>query len=200
MEEIDDPEVLALTSPSFADVRIDFGMARAEIAAEVAARQTAELWAAIADVLEDAERHPEVFIDDRAQLSARDRREYAVRSATADLAVRLSVAESSVRMWGDAARALRRSAPTVWVAFTEGRVSSANARTVADTVATLPSEAHARFVESIGDAAELALIEFVGADDQGYKKPKKAAKKSGKKAAKADAAPAAEAAPEAPKA
>ena len=154
MEEIDDPEVLALTSPSFADVRIDFGMARAEIAAEVAARQTAELWAAIADVLEDAERHPEVFIDDRAQLSARDRREYAVRSATADLAVRLSVAESSVRMWGDAARALRRSAPTVWVAFAEGRVSSVNARTVADTVATLPPEAHARFVESIGDAAE----------------------------------------------
>ena len=54
--------------------------------------------------------------------------------------------------------------------------------------------------QRIGDAAELALIEFVGADDQGYKKPKKAAKKSGKKAAKADAAPAAEAAPEAPKA
>jgi large subunit ribosomal protein L17 len=53
--------------------------------------------------------------------------------------------------------------------------------------------------QRIGDAAELALIEFVGADDQGYKKPKKAGKK-GKKAAKADAAPAAEAAPEAPKA
>src|SRR6478609_8442257 len=56
--------------------------------------------------------------------------------------------------------------------------------------------------QRIGDAAEMALIEFVGADDQGYKKPKKAAKKSGKKAKaeKADAAPAAEAAPEAPKA
>ena len=36
--------------------------------------------------------------------------------------------------------------------------------------------------QRIGDAAEMALIEFVGADDQGYKKPKKAAKKSGKKA------------------
>src|SRR4051812_10073059 len=53
--------------------------------------------------------------------------------------------------------------------------------------------------QRLGDAAEMALIEFVAADDQGYKKPKKAAKKSGKKA-KADAAPAAEAAPEAPKA
>ena len=49
--------------------------------------------------------------------------------------------------------------------------------------------------QRIGDAAEMALIEFVGADDEGYKKSK-GKKKSGKKAA-----PAAEAAaPEAPKA
>jgi len=57
--------------------------------------------------------------------------------------------------------------------------------------------------QRIGDAAEMAIIEFVGADDQGYKKSKgaKKARKSGaKKAAKADAAPAAAAAPEAPKA
>lgn len=58
--------------------------------------------------------------------------------------------------------------------------------------------------QRIGDAAEMALIEFVGADDQGYKKSKGSAKKSakksgGKKAKKADAetteaaAPAAEA-------
>ncbi|MBL9217812.1 MAG: 50S ribosomal protein L17 [Opitutaceae bacterium] len=50
--------------------------------------------------------------------------------------------------------------------------------------------------QRIGDAAEMALIEFVAADDQGYKKPKKGAKK-GKKAAKADAAPAAAEAPKA---
>jgi large subunit ribosomal protein L17 len=50
--------------------------------------------------------------------------------------------------------------------------------------------------QRIGDAAEMALIEFVGADDKGYSKSK--GKKKGKKAAK----PAAEAAPatEAPKA
>jgi large subunit ribosomal protein L17 len=53
--------------------------------------------------------------------------------------------------------------------------------------------------QRIGDAAEMALIEFVGADEQGYKKSKGAAKKKGAKKAKA-AAPAAEAAPEAPKA
>lgn len=52
--------------------------------------------------------------------------------------------------------------------------------------------------QRIGDAAEMAIIEFVGADDQGYKKSKGAAKKKGAK--KAKAAPAAEAAAEAPKA
>ena len=58
--------------------------------------------------------------------------------------------------------------------------------------------------QRISDAAELALIEFVKADDPGYKKSK--GKKSGKgkkaKAPKAEAAPTAEAAPaaEAPKA
>jgi large subunit ribosomal protein L17 len=46
----------------------------------------------------------------------------------------------------------------------------------------------------ISDAAEMALIEFVKADDPGYKKRKKPAKKS-KKAAAAEAAPAAEATP-----
>ena len=50
--------------------------------------------------------------------------------------------------------------------------------------------------QRIGDAAEMALIEFIGADDEGYKKSK--GKKKGAK--KAKAAPAAEAAPEAPKA
>lgn len=49
----------------------------------------------------------------------------------------------------------------------------------------------------VSDAAEMAIIEFVKADDQGYKKAKKPAAK-GKKAAKTEAsAPAAEAAPEA---
>src|SRR4051812_12122784 len=61
--------------------------------------------------------------------------------------------------------------------------------------------------QRIGDAAEMALIEFVGADDEGYKKSKgsakkKSAKKSGgkKAAATTEAAPPAEAALDAPKA
>ena len=46
----------------------------------------------------------------------------------------------------------------------------------------------------LGDAAEMALIEFVKADDQGYKKSKS---KRSSKAKKAKATPAAEAAAEA---
>ena len=49
--------------------------------------------------------------------------------------------------------------------------------------------------QRIGDAAEMALIEFVGADDQGYKKPKGAGRrKSAKAAASADTPAKAEAA------
>jgi large subunit ribosomal protein L17 len=55
--------------------------------------------------------------------------------------------------------------------------------------------------QRLGDAAEMALIEFIGADDEGYKKSK-GKKKSARKAKPAAeaAAPAAEAAPEAPQA
>jgi large subunit ribosomal protein L17 len=54
--------------------------------------------------------------------------------------------------------------------------------------------------QRIGDAAEMALIEFVGAEDTGYSKSR--GKKKGAKKAKpaAEAPAAAEAAPEAPKA
>lgn len=161
MEELDDPEVLALTSPEFADVRLDLGMARAEFAAEAAARQTAELWSSICDVLDDAARHPEIFIDPRARLSDGERREYAMRSAAADLAVRLSVAESSVRTWGSAAQALRASAPRIWASFREGVVSVANARCVADFVGELPADACTSFEDAVLDAvARLAPARF----------------------------------------
>lgn len=53
--------------------------------------------------------------------------------------------------------------------------------------------------QRLGDAAEMALIEFVGADDEGYKKSK-GKKKSAKKAKPAAAAAAPAAAPETPKA
>lgn len=158
MEEIDERElaaaqVLALTSPEFADIRIDLGMARAEFASAAAARQTADLWSSIADVLDDAVGHPEIFLDSRARLSGSERRDYAVRSAAADLAVRLSVAESSVRAWASAAQTLRTGTPRIWAAFREGEVSAANARTVAETVSELPADARAAFEDAVLDAA-----------------------------------------------
>jgi large subunit ribosomal protein L17 len=52
--------------------------------------------------------------------------------------------------------------------------------------------------QRIGDAAEMALIEFVGAEDTGYSKSR--GKKKGAKKAKPAAEAAAPAAPEAPKA
>lgn len=56
--------------------------------------------------------------------------------------------------------------------------------------------------QRLGDAAEMALIEFVGADDTGYKKSKGAKKKGAKKAtpAASSAEASAKADPEAPKA
>jgi len=157
MEDLDPAtlaEADALTSPAFVDVRLDLGMARAEFAAQAIARQTAELWHAIAEVLDDAERHPEQFLHERAQLSARDRRDYAVRSAAADLAVRLGVAESTIRSWGGFGRDLRRDAPRVWTAFCEGRIGVTNARAVAETLATLPPEARAAFDGLVVERAE----------------------------------------------
>ncbi len=53
--------------------------------------------------------------------------------------------------------------------------------------------------QRLGDAAEMALIEFVGADDEGYKKSK-GKKKSAKKVKPAAEAAAPAAVPEAPKA
>ena len=47
----------------------------------------------------------------------------------------------------------------------------------------------------VSDAAEMALIEFVGADDTGYKKQSRKRGKAARTATKAEAAPVAEAAP-----
>jgi hypothetical protein len=153
MNQLDDPEVLALTSPEFVEVRIDLKMARAEFAAQAAVRQTAELWSSIADLLRDVERHPEVFIDGRVTLTAAERREYAIRSAVADLAVRLAVAENSIRAWGLAAQLLRADLPGVWAAFRDGQISVANVRSTAEFANDLDSDARAAFEQAVLEVA-----------------------------------------------
>jgi hypothetical protein len=165
MDEFDDPEVLAelraLTSPEFVGVRIEHGIGRAEFAAKAANRQTAELWKSIAEIVDEAQRHPEAFIDPRAQLTEWQRRDYAERSAVADLAVRLAVAENTVRSWGHAAAVLRARTPRVWSRFCEGDISSANARIVSDSVNSLPHDAHEAFEDAVLDwAVELSPARF----------------------------------------
>lgn len=76
-----------------------------------------------------------------------------MRSAVADLAVRLSVAENTVRMWGSGAQTLRTRTPRVWAGFREGAISAANARSVVEVVTELPVGACTAFEDAVLDAA-----------------------------------------------
>lgn len=153
MDEFDDPEVLAFTSPAFADVRIEAGLARAEFISAAAIRQTAELWGGVARILRDAEENPEVYLDLGASLTESQRRDYAVRSAAADIAVRLVVSENTVRGWASSAETLWTATPTVWTAFCEGTVAVANARVVAQLAVDIPAESHSVFDAALAGAA-----------------------------------------------
>lgn len=153
--------------PARAEVRVEFGLARAELAQRSARRAVAEQYAAIEATLAEARAFPEVFLGpyssaDRAQSSpaaersaTAERSALAERAAVADLAVRLGLAEQTVREQDYHARILLTRTPRVWRAFREGAVSVPNARAVADAVASLPDaalEAHRAF-----DEAALAL-------------------------------------------
>lgn len=133
-----------LLDPSRADVRVDFGMARAWVALENANKATAEQWAAVADTLDEARAHPGVFLAESAALAPAERVSYAIRAAAADLAVRLAISESSVRAQDVHSHTLQGSMPQLWAEFVQGRVAPANARTAADLVATLPDEREVR--------------------------------------------------------
>ena len=122
---------------SRADTRIHFELGRAEFAAGQMARATAEQMAAIANVLDDARRHPEIYVvlDDeptKRQLGI------AMDAAIADIAMRLSIAEGTVVAMAHQADLLRTRAPRVWGMFREGEISAANARCVAATLDALP--------------------------------------------------------------
>jgi hypothetical protein len=135
--------------PRRADVRVEFGVARAEVSHGAINRLTAEQWGSFADVLDEARHSPGVFVDPLLPMRAAERVEFAQRAAAADLAVRLGMSESSVRSQASDAVTLRGRLPLLWARFRDGDVSPANARTAADLVRLLPVDAG---VDAIFDA------------------------------------------------
>ena len=135
-------------------------MVRAEFAQRAATVAQAEQFAAIHAALREARANPEVFVVD---ISARDAVAFVERAAVADLAVRLGLAEHTVRQQAHQALVLIQRAPGVWSAFRDGDICSANACTVADLAASLPNspDAWAAFEHAVlGLAATLAPARF----------------------------------------
>ncbi len=136
-----------LFDPSQAWTRVEFGMARAEVAGMQAAAAVAEQWAACADVLVEARAFPDVFTD--LPLTAPDAVEFAVRAAVADLGVRLGVSARVVREQAHLAELLMVRAPTVWAYFREGELTAGHARVVADLLTGLPQDCWASLQEQV---------------------------------------------------
>lgn len=142
-----------------ASTRVEFGMAEAEVAQRIQWRAAAEVFRAIDATMLEAAAHPEVFVD--WQMLRGDAVELAERAAVADLAVRLSIAEATVRNQGHIARTLRERLPRLWAWFAEGEVSTPNAREAAAIVTELPTEHWSSFEDSIvDDARTLAPARF----------------------------------------
>jgi hypothetical protein len=117
--------------------RVESQLAVAEFSASQIAKAAAAQMAAIASVLDEARRHPEIYIelDDeptKRQLAV------AMDAAIADIAMRLSMAEGTVTALARQAELLTSRAPRTWAMFWEGEISTGNARCVAATVESLP--------------------------------------------------------------
>ncbi|MBX3098454.1 MAG: DUF222 domain-containing protein [Salinibacterium sp.] len=111
------------------------------------------MFRALDSSLREARLHPEVFVNTE-HLTARDAVEFAVRAATADLAVRLNLAEATVRTQADIGAKLRERLPRIWVWFGEGEVPTQNAREAASLVADLPAEFWGPFDEQLLEPAK----------------------------------------------
>lgn len=159
-EALDDLELLEASGLPWDETRpgtrVDFALARAEFAGRQLAHAAADQMAAIVDVLDEAWRHPEIYVPLEGEPTARQL-DLAAEAATADLAMRLSVAEGTVATLARQARALRSRAPRVWAMLHDGLVSAANARRVADTLESLPPDADADATLD-ATAAELAPL------------------------------------------
>jgi hypothetical protein len=147
-----------LFDPSQAWTRVEFGMARAEVAGMQASRAVAEQWAACADVLAEARAFPEVFTDLPAV--GPESVEFAVRAAVADLAVRLGVSAGVVREQSHLAELLMVRTPLVWAHFREGEITAGHARVVADLLTGLPEGCWAGFQEQVLARRRLPVAKF----------------------------------------
>jgi Domain of unknown function (DUF222) len=140
-----------LLDPALAHIRVEFGMAEAEVAQHALWRSSAQVFRAIDATLREAAAHPEVFIE--AHMLRGDAIEFAERAAAADLAVRLNLAESTVRNHGQVAATLRERLPRLWREFIDGEVSTQNARESAGLATKLAPQHWAEFEQRILDVA-----------------------------------------------
>ncbi len=152
-------DIPLLFDPARAETRVEFGMAEAEYALRSQWRASAEVFRAIDATLREAVAAPALFID--ARMLRGDAVEFAQRAVVADLAVRLMLAESTVRDYGFTAAILRERLPLLWGWFTEGDVSTQNAREAAAIAAELAPEFWSEFeARIIGIARTLAPARF----------------------------------------
>lgn len=131
---------------------------------------TSDQYAGIAAVLRDAAETPDPWVgpdptlnpdwvDPRERSVAavrRERRTIAVRSAAADLAVRLHMSENMVHARAAHAETLQKRCPRLWTAFRAGWVVEQNAVNAAQLAMTLPDdqpEAWAAFDAQVHNAA-----------------------------------------------
>jgi hypothetical protein len=121
-----------------AGVRLEFAIARAEVASRSVNIASAALYSAIEATLREARECPELSLGAAVHQVAADRVEFAERAAVADLAVRLRLSENTVGVQGFRASQLRRRTPSIWAAFRDGEVSVGNATVTAELAATLP--------------------------------------------------------------
>jgi len=135
------------------EVRAEYGIVRAEFAARAATRAHAEQLWAIEATLYEARTFPEVFVG-HALANGPDAIAFAERSAVADLAVRLSLSEQTIRSQAHQATTLMRRAGRVWSLFRDGDISIANAHTVCEQVDSLPETAWLAFEDAVLDSAQ----------------------------------------------